>query len=249
MIMKPNKSVQTRIKAQLPALQQGLRRLLEQQAGERDTVSFVRQSFAELLGYDWFGDITEAFLKDGRFCDLAIRMQDRVHFLCEVRAVNMELTENHLSEVIRAGMPLHVNWYILTNGRHWQFFRLHPDHASRYDRLLDFDFLELRAGADELCLPLYLFSKESVLRGEHERYYNDFRRINRYVLAALLLRPENIQFLEGTLRRLLPDVRFDAAYLQRILETEVLQESVLIRARSLEIQAWLATNRKPSTGK
>ncbi|MDQ7052504.1 MAG: type I restriction enzyme HsdR N-terminal domain-containing protein [candidate division KSB1 bacterium] len=241
--MKRSKRIQSRLQQHLPALQQGLQELIKRQANERDTVSFVRQVLAELFGYDHFKDITAEFLKDGRFCDLAIRFDDQVHILCEVRAVAMDLTENHLSEVIRAGMPLQVNWYVLTNGREWQFFRLRGEQLSKYDRLLDFDFLELQASDAGRCLPLYLFSKESVLQNEHERYYRDFRRINRYVLAALLLEPGSLQRLSRAIRRLLPDVRFDEAYLREILENEVLQETVLVRARSDEIQSWLAERR------
>ncbi len=246
--MKRSKRIQSRIQNHLPALQQGLRELIKRQANERDTVSFVRQVLAELFGYDHFKDITAEFLKDGRFCDLAIRVDDQVHFLCEVRAVEMDLTENHLGEVIRAGMPLQVNWYVLTNGCEWQFFRLRGDQLSKYDRLLDFDFLALQTSDAGSGLPLYLFSKESVLQNEHERYYRDFRRINRYVLAALLLEPESLQHLSRAVRRLLPDVRFDEAYLREILENDVLQETVLLRARSEDIQSWLAERRSKRIG-
>ena len=68
----------------------------DRDVNEADTVSVIMDMLAEVFGYDKYLEVTREFAIRGTFCDLAIKMDGKVEFLIEAKAIGLELKDNHL---------------------------------------------------------------------------------------------------------------------------------------------------------
>ena len=102
---------------------------------EADTVKIVADILAEVFGYDKYTEITSGIAIRNTFCDLAIKTNEKIQFLIEVKAIGLDLKENHLRQAIGYGAREGVKWVVLTNGIIWQIYRIRSKIPINYDCL------------------------------------------------------------------------------------------------------------------
>src|SRR4029077_9836178 len=66
---------------------------------EADTVVIVMDLLSEVFGYDKYAEITREHCIRGTYCDLAIKLDSKLQFLIEVKAVGLDLKDGHLRQV------------------------------------------------------------------------------------------------------------------------------------------------------
>jgi hypothetical protein len=114
------KKVIERFMKTLPKFQRILQTANDRDVNEADTVSVLNDIFGEVFGYDKYVEVTSEFVIRGTYCDLAIKVEDKVQFLIEVKAIGIELKEAHARQAIDYGANHGVQWIILTNGIEWR---------------------------------------------------------------------------------------------------------------------------------
>src|SRR5690348_13098541 len=106
------KKVQDRLMAGLRRYQPIVRKLRERDISEADTVTVVKDILADLFGYDKYTELTSEHLIRGTFCDLAIKVGDKVHYLAEVKAAGTTLADNHLRQAVNYGSHHGIEWVL-----------------------------------------------------------------------------------------------------------------------------------------
>jgi len=89
--------VATRIASGLKRFQPILDSARARDANESDTVIIVMDLLSEILGYDKYSEITSEHAIRGTFCDLAIKIDGGLALLIEVKAIGLELRDQHVS--------------------------------------------------------------------------------------------------------------------------------------------------------
>src|SRR5438477_4200186 len=109
----------------------GLKRLIpvvqQQKArdvSEADTVTLVKDLLAEVFGYDKYADLTSEHAIRGTYCDLAIRVDDKLAQLVEVKAIGISLEDRHVKQVVDYAANQGVEWIVLTNGIMWRLYHV-----------------------------------------------------------------------------------------------------------------------------
>jgi hypothetical protein len=92
------KRVCDRLVRGMTKFQQVLQIAKDRDVNEADTVSIIKDVLAEVFGYDKYLDVTSEFAVRGTFCDLAIKIENKVEFLIEAKAIGLELKEGHLRQ-------------------------------------------------------------------------------------------------------------------------------------------------------
>jgi hypothetical protein len=69
-------------------------------AGEADTVTIVIEMLSEIFGYDKFSEITAEHSIKSTFCDLAVKIDGVVSTLIEVKAIGIDLKDNHVAQAV-----------------------------------------------------------------------------------------------------------------------------------------------------
>lgn len=60
----------------------------------------------------------------GTYADYMVQTKGVRHFLVEVKAFSLALSENHLRQAINYGANEGVEWALLTNGKQFEFYRI-----------------------------------------------------------------------------------------------------------------------------
>lgn len=99
----------------------GFQTVLEQQkardVSEADTVTVVKDILNAVFGYDKYAELTSEHAIRGTYCDLAVRIDGKLAFLLEVKAVGLDLKDKksvrRFQTALRDSLP-HLRRTLLT---------------------------------------------------------------------------------------------------------------------------------------
>ena len=220
------KRVQDRLVAGLRKYQRIVRRLRERDISEADTVTVIKDILSDVLGYDKYAELTSEQQIRGTFCDLAIKIGDKVHYLAEVKSAGTTLADNHLRQVVNYGAHHGIEWVILTNAITWKLYRIRFTQPINWDEVCCFEIDELSSRSKDDLAKLYMLSRESVSTDLLESYHRQSQIMNRHVLAEVLQSDAILSAVRREFRRLF-DMKPTVEELRGMLTNGVLKRDTL----------------------
>lgn len=148
----------------LPKFQKVLQIAKDRDVNESDTVSIINDIIGEVLGYDKYIEITSELAIRGTYCDLALRVDDKVEFIVEAKAIGISLKEAHMKQACDYGANHGVQWILLTNGITWKIYRIRFEQPINYDLVATFDLMKLNPDTEKGRNLLYMLSKEGLAK-------------------------------------------------------------------------------------
>lgn len=221
------KKVQQRFTKVLPAFQRILEDARRRDINEADTVTIVTDMLADLFGFDKYTEITGEFAIRKTFCDLAIKFENEVKLLIEVKAIGIGLKENHLRQAVNYGANQGIQWVILTNGIEWEVYSLKFEKPISYNLLCKFNIMDMNARSSDDQALLLLISKEGLLKNLIRDYQKRINVLNKFTVAAILQSDPVVNVIRRELRRLNPDMKVDTGEIEDILVTDVLKRDLI----------------------
>jgi hypothetical protein len=229
----PNK-VRERIQSGLKLLQPVLQSLRTRDVGEADTVTIVKDLLASVFGYDKYADVTSEHAIRGTFVDLALKVDGQLMMLIEVKAIGLELKDNHVKQAVDYAANQGVEWVTLTNGCVWQVYRVSFKQPIEHEMILRMDLLAL-SGKNEVDVEnCYVLSREGMVKSTLGEFHSQKQALSRYVIGAMLLTDPVLDVVRRELRRMSPDSRIDTEQIAQVLEAEVIKREVLEGERADE---------------
>lgn len=193
---------------------------------EADTVSIVQDLLAEVFGFKKYLEITTEYAIRGTYCDLAIKIEEKIQYLIEVKAIGHTLKEHDLRQVIDYGANKGVQWVVLTNGIAWELHRIRLERTVEHELVSSFNFLELNPRKKEDQEKLFLLSKKGLLSAR-EDYYERVQSVNRFVVGAIVLSKPIMSAIRRDIRKLSSGVKVEITEIEKILQNEVLKRDVI----------------------
>lgn len=178
--------IATGLKRMVPIVQQQRAR----DVSEADTVTLVKALLADVFGYDMFAELTGELAIRGTYCDLAIRLDDKICQLVEVKAVGLTLTERHLKQAVDYAANQGIEWVILTNGVVWQLHHVIFSKPIGNRLISEMNVVCLDWRKEEDLEQAYAFTKEGFKKGVPTALRDRQDATSRFLLAALLLNNE-----------------------------------------------------------
>ena len=112
--------IQQGLKKYAPILDEARKR----DVNEADTVTIVKGILSDVFGWDPFFEVTAEYTIRGTYVDLAVKSDDTIHYLVEVKAIGADLRSNHLRQAVNYAANHGIEWVVLTNGADWQAHRV-----------------------------------------------------------------------------------------------------------------------------
>ena len=196
------KKVKDRLVTGLRRYQPIVRRLKERDISEADTVTVVKDMLSDIFGYDKYGELTSEQQIRGTFCDLAIKADDKIYYLAEVKSAGTNLAENHLRQAVNYGAHHGIEWVLLTNAITWKLYRIRFAQPIDWDEVCCFDIEALSSRSTDDLSKLYMLSRESVSTDALEAYHREAQILNRFVLAEILQSDALLTLARKEFRRL-----------------------------------------------
>jgi len=221
------KRVSDRFVRSVGKFQQVIRIAKDRDVNESDTVSIINDMMADIFGYDKYLDLTSEFAVRGTFCDLAVKINNKVEYLIEVKAIGIGLKEGHLRQAVSYGANNGVPWVILTNAIFWQVYKIRFEKPISYDLVCSFNFSELDPKNEEHQRELFIVCKEGLVKAAREEFHEKKATVNRFILGALILSDEVVGQIRRSLKKLSDGVQIDSEEIAKVLKSEVLKRDVV----------------------
>ncbi len=223
-MVKIPKRVQDRIKATLKTFRKVLADARTADRSEQDTVTIVADMLAEVFGYNKYEDLTGEYSIRGTFCDLAVKIDGKINYLIEVKAVGKSLKENHLRQATDYAAKEGIEWVVLTNGIEWQAYRMIFEQPVSFDHVFTMDVVN---GGNEVNEMIYMLSREGITKQMIGEYHEQRQIFNRYFIAAVILSDPALNTIRRELRRISSSVKIDIADLRDELSEQVIKRDII----------------------
>ncbi|WP_343520766.1 hypothetical protein [Sphingomonas sp.] len=225
--VKIPKKVQDRLVLTLKRYQPIVRKLAERDISEADTVTVIKDMLTDIFGYDKYTELTSEQQIRGTFCDLAIKVEGKVHYLAEVKSAGTSLNDNHLRQAVNYGAHQGIEWIILTNAIMWKIYRIRFSQPIDWEEVYCFDMGALSGRSGDDLAKLFMLCRESISTDALQEFHRQAQILNRYVLAEMLLSDTMVGALKRELRRLFEGVRTSEEELRVLLANEVIKRDTL----------------------
>lgn len=221
------KRVSERLVRAITKYQKVLQIAKDRDVNEADTVSIIKDMLSDIFGYDKYLEVTSEFAVRGTFCDLAIKVDNKIEFMIEAKAIGLTLKEGHLRQAIEYGANNGAPWVILTNGIVWRIYKIRFEQPINYDLVCEFFFAELDTKNDEHLDKLFIVCKEGLVKDAREEFREKILTVNRFVIGALILNDEVLGVIRRELRKLSDGFLVTSEEIALVLTNEVLKRDVL----------------------
>jgi len=194
---------------------------------EADTVTIVKDMLADVFGYNKYSELTSEHCIRGTYCDLATKVDGALGTLIEVKAIGMELRDNHVKQVVDYAANQGAEWVLLTNARTWRVYHVLFNKPIEHELVVEIDFMAINPRSSDDLDKLYLWCKEGWTRSVLGEYQAQREALSRFFLGAVILSEPVLDVIRRELRRVSPDVRIDTNLIKSALAAEVIKREVM----------------------
>lgn len=225
-----------RVHASLKKYQALARTCKDRDINESDTVTLVIDILCEILGYDKFGEITKEYQVRATYCDLAIKIEDKVSLLIECKAIGIELKDTHTQQALNYGANNGCEWIVLTNGIKWRIYQITFGQPIGQELIYEFDLLQIDARSECDIEMLYSVSREGADKNALHDYREEMQAKDKFCIAAILMTEAVTRIVRREIRSLSDGVIVDLDEIKDVIRDQCLKRELVEGERAIEAQ-------------
>lgn len=225
--MKIPKKVIDRVSGGLKVFQTIAQSHKARDVSEADTVTLIKDILADLFGFDKYVELTSEQQIRGTYCDLAVKIEGKIKYLIEVKAAGVDLNDSHLRQALNYGVNQGIEWVVLTNSVDWRLNRIKFGQPMEHEEVSSFNLLSLNMKSEDDQKKVFLLCREGIGSDAMDAYHQHAQVLNRYTVAQVLLSEPVVAVIRKELKKLFPDVKFEAHQISDILNNDVLKREVV----------------------
>ncbi len=224
-------NVPKRVCERMTAAMKRMRPIIEQQrtrdVSEADTVTLVKDLLSEVFGYDKYAELTSEHAIRGTYCDLAIKIDDKLTKLVEIKAIGISLDDRHVKQAVDYAANQGLEWVVLTNGIVWRLYHVLFNKPIDKQLIAEMDLTKVNCRDETDQEILFLFTKEGFKRGAHTEMRDRKDATSRYILSALILNNQSVlNAIRRELRRVV-EVNVNEEEVANVLREQVIKRDAL----------------------
>lgn len=216
-----------RAKPALRRYQKAIASARDRDVNESDTRVIISDFVQDVLGFDKYSEVTTEFAVKNTFCDLAVKLNNKLKLLLECKSAGTGLKDNHLRQARDYAANEGLEWVILTNAIEWNVHRVRFEQPIRLDHVISIDLLDDSVKPAELLDKLYLISREGIAADAIDNFWEHKEATSRYVLAQLLFSESVLGMLRRELRKLYPGLKVTEDEIESLLTAEVVKRDAI----------------------
>src|SRR4030042_3659119 len=178
MMVSIPKKVSQRFIQNVPKFKNILKNACDRDINEADTVEIVGDILSDIFGFDKYSEVTREYSIRRTFCDFAVKIDNSVKYLIEVKAISSELRETHLRQAVSYGANAGIQYVVLTNGIIWEIYSIYLKDKIHIDKIYDINFFELNPRKREDQEVLFMLAKEGFQKDAITDYQERIQCVN-----------------------------------------------------------------------
>lgn len=190
---------------------------------ESGTRLMVNSFLTDILGFISIEEVKTEYMIRGTYADYVIQTGGERHFLVEVKAYSLNLSDKHIRQAINYGANEGIDWAILTNGRIFQLYKILFNKPIESKLVFEVDLSD-QADAKRHVECLQYLHKDAVIKGSLNTYWNRCVALEPYNIAGLIYTPVVSGFIKRQLRKKYK-TKFSDAQIEEAID-RMLTESV-----------------------
>jgi len=167
---------------------------------ESGTRLMINSFLADVLEYVELQDIKTEYRIRGEYADYIIQLNRKKHFVVEVKAIQLDLSEKHLRQSLAYAANEGIDWIILTNGKQLQLYKVLFKKPIDVQQIFSLDLSDLKELKTASRYLIYL-TKKSVQKNELDHFWTRFSALEPSELSKSFYSIEIIRFLRRTLKK------------------------------------------------
>src|SRR4030095_12000196 len=136
---------------------------------------------------DKYAEITSEHMIRGTFCDLAVKLGGHLAFLIEVKAIGLELKDQHVKQAVDYAANQGCEWVALTNAIGWKVYKVCFSKPIEQELVVDLDLLSMNPRNGQHVELIGLLGKEGWQKAHLGEYHSQRLALSRFTLGALLV--------------------------------------------------------------
>lgn len=221
------KKVTERIASRIKAFQNILQQQKARDVSEADTVTVVKDLLSDLFGYDKYAELTSEHNIRSTFCDLAVKIEGKLAFLIEVKAIGVELKDNHVKQAVDYAANQGCEWVVLTNSIEWRLYHVLFKKPIDKQEIAAFDLLAASGRNDADLEKLHLITREGFTKSALAEYRDRKDATSRYMLAAIILHSDSVQNAIRREIRRVSEIMVEPESIDKMLRDEVIKRETI----------------------
>jgi hypothetical protein len=203
-----------------------LKQQQDRDISEADTVTVVKDVLSDMFGYDKYAELTSEHSIRGTYCDLAVKIDGKLAFLIEVKAIGVELKDSHTKQAVDYAANQGCEWVALTNGIEWHLYHVMFKKPIEKHLIASFNLLTAN-GKDETDIEkIYLLSREGFTKSALADFRDRKDATSRFMLAAIVLHSDSVTSAIRREVRRVSEHMVDEEVIGKILREEVIKRDV-----------------------
>lgn len=156
---------------------------------ESGTRLMINSFLSDVLGYLPIEDIRTEYMIKGTYADYMIQTSGIRHFLVEVKALSLQLSEKHLRQTINYGANEGIEWALLTNGRSFDFYKILFNQPIESRKIFSVDLSETSQLKHQVEFLQYLH-KDAIAKKSLKLLWNKCEALHPMNVAGILYSKE-----------------------------------------------------------
>lgn len=221
------KRVVERIAGCLKTFQGVLQQQRDRDVSEADTVTIVKDVLHGVFGYDKYAELTSEHSIRGTYCDLAVKIEAKLAFLIEVKAIGHDLKDNHIKQAVDYAANQGCEWVVLTNGIEWRLYQVVFKKPIDKQEIACFNLIEMSAKNAADLDKLYLLTREGFAKNALAEFRDRKDATSRFMLAAIMLYSESVQSAVRREIRRVSEILVEPEVIDKMLRDEVIKRETI----------------------
>ncbi|TGN17902.1 type I restriction enzyme HsdR N-terminal domain-containing protein [Leptospira idonii] len=226
--------VQERLTNSIKKFQPVLSSAKTRDVNESDTVVIITDILSEVFGYDKYSEITTEHVIKKTFCDLAIKIDGKIKLLLEVKAIGLDLKDDHIKQAVDYGANSGIEWVILSNGIIWQIYKITFAKPIDKELVYEINFLNINPKNEDQLEPIYYLCKEALGKSLLDEYHSQKQALSKYYIGQMLLTETILDVIKRELKRVTPGVKIENEEIEAVLKADVIKRDLLEGDKALE---------------
>jgi hypothetical protein len=196
---------------------------------ESGTRLMINDLLSMVLGYEPIEEIKTEYMIRGTYADYLVQIKGTRHFLVEVKALTLKLSDKHLRQVINYGANEGIDWAVLTNGREIELYKIVFSKPIESKLIFKIDLSDPSKAKDAIDKLQYLH-RDAVIKKGLDLLWNRFSALEIYTIAGILFEKSILNILRRELKRKFKN-KFETSEIKDALSQMICTEVDLEKVR------------------
>jgi len=166
---------------------------------ESATRLMINTFLTNVLGYTELDEIKTEYSIKNTYADYVIQIGKKRHIVIEVKAIQINLNENHIRQSLNYAANEGIEWVLLTNGKQWMLFRVLFEKPIKHSLVFNLD-LSIDEDFNKASSAMQYLTKKCVISGDLEKYWSRYVAIKPKNLCKHLYNPTILKSLKHMLK-------------------------------------------------